>query len=89
MIIDRQYRHCRRLAFVADNQRDLDLYHEQAVEVANFCQRWNTRYEGILGSDAYIQKLMEVSQDLTKADNDFLIIPPGGMIQTHQFLRLL
>ena len=89
MIIDRQYRHCKRLAFVSDDQRDLDLYRGQAEEVADFCRRWNTRYEGILGSDAYIQRLMEVSQDLTKADNDFLIVPAGGMIQTHQFLHLL
>jgi hypothetical protein len=89
MIIDRQYRHCKRLAFVADDQHDLDLYRKQAEEVADFCQRWNMRYEGILGSDAYIQRLMEVSQDPTKAGNDFLIVPAGGMIQTHQFLRLL
>jgi membrane glycosyltransferase len=74
---------------VANDQRDLDLYREQAEDVADFCRRWNTRYEGILGSDAYIQRLMEVSQDPTKAGNDFLIVPPGGMIQTHQFLRLL
>lgn len=89
MIIDRQYRHCKRLAFVADDQYDLDLYRKQAEEVADFCRRWDTRYEGILGSDAYIQRLMEVSQDPTKAGNDFLIVPAGGMIQTHQFLRLL
>ena len=89
MIIDRQYRHCKRLAFVANDQRDLDLYRKQAEEVGDFCQRWNTRYEGILGSDAYLQRLMEVSQDPTKTGNDFLIVHPGGMIQTHQFLRLL
>jgi hypothetical protein len=87
-IIDTQYRHCKRLAFVVDNQHDLDLYWEQAKEVADFCRRWGTRYEEILGCDAYIRRLIEVSQELTKAGDDFLIVPPGGMIQTHQFLRL-
>lgn len=87
-IIDTQYRHCKRLAFVVDDQHDLDLYREQAEEVADFCQRWGTRYEEILGCDAYIRRLIEVSQEITEAGEDFLIVHAGGMIQTHQFLRL-
>jgi hypothetical protein len=89
MMIDTQYRHCKRLALVVDDQHDLNLYREQAKEVADFCRRWGTRYEEILGCDTYIRRLVEVSLDLTKAGDDFLIIPPGGTIQSHPFLRLL
>lgn len=87
MIIDTQYRHCRRLAFVADNQMDMNTYREQAEEVAQFCKRWGTRYEEIIGCDAYIRRLVEMSQTALRADDDFLVVPAGGMIENRQFLR--
>ena len=89
IIIDAQYRHCKRLALVAEDQHNLDLCRAQAQEVAEFCLRWSMRYEEILGGDAYIRQLIEVAQDLTRVGDDFIIVPPGSMIQSHQFLRLL
>lgn len=87
MIIDTQYRHIRRVAFVAQGQEDLEGYRRQAQELARFCQRWGARYEEILGDDAYIRRLVEASQDLTRIGDDFFIVPPGGLIQSHPFLR--
>jgi hypothetical protein len=88
MLIDMQYRNCKRLAFVSHNQSNLDAYREQAQEVARFCQRWGTRYQEILGSDSYIRRLVEVLQEPSKAGDDFLIISPGCMLHSQQFLRI-
>jgi hypothetical protein len=44
--------------------------------VARYCERWGMRYEEILGSDGYIRRLIEVAQDLNKADEDFVVVPP-------------
>jgi len=87
MIIDTQYRHIRRVAFVAQGQEDLEGYRRQAQEVAQFCQRWGARYEEILGDDAYIRRLIEASQDFTQIGDDFFVVLPGGLIQSHPFLR--
>jgi hypothetical protein len=45
------------------------------------------RYEEILGSDHYVRRLVEIAGDLSKADGEFLIVPPGGVIQQAQFIR--
>ena len=87
MIMDMQYQHCERLAFVAHNQTDLEKYRPLAQEVARYCERWDMRYEEILGSDAYVRRLIEVTTTLDEVDEDFLVIPPGGEIRQAQFLR--
>ena len=86
-LMDQQYRNYRRLVFVAHSQEDLDHYRPQALEVARFCERWGMRYEEILGSDRYVRRLVEVAGDLSKADGEFLVVPPGGVIQQMQFIR--
>lgn len=86
-IMDQQYQNYRRLAFVAHNQQDLDEYRPQAKEVARFCGRWDMEYEEILGSDRYVRKLVEVALDPSIADEDFVIISPGGVVCLEQFLR--
>jgi hypothetical protein len=45
------------------------------------------RYEEVLGSDAYVRRLVEVAVALDQADGDFLVIPPGGEIRQDQFMR--
>ena len=86
-LMDQQYTNYIRLAFVAFQQADLEQYRGKAMEIAEFCQRWGMRYEEILGSDQYIRKLVEVAQALDKADSDFIVIPPGGVLQQTQFFR--
>lgn len=86
-IMDQQYQHYERLVLVAHNQEDLESYRPRAQEVARFCQRWGMRYEEILGSDGYVRRLIEVAQDLSKADEDFVVVPPGGEMKQQLFLR--
>jgi hypothetical protein len=95
-IMDQQYQHYERLVLVAHSQEDLEAYRPRAQEVARFCERWGMRYEEILGSDRYVQRLVEVAAALDKAaerdrfrggDGDFLVIPPGGEIHQEQFIR--
>jgi hypothetical protein len=93
-IMDQQYQHYERLVFVAHEQADLETYRPQALEVARFCERWGMRYEEILGSDGYLQRLIELAEKLASngdyasvVDKDFLIIPPGGEIRQESFMR--
>jgi hypothetical protein len=86
-VMDQQYQHYERLAMVAHNQADLDKYRLQAQEVAQYCERWGFRYEEILGSDAYVRRLIEVAAALDQVDGDFVVVPPGGEISQDQFIR--
>jgi hypothetical protein len=85
--MDQQYQHYERLAMVAHSREDLDKYRTEAQVVARYCERWGYRYEEILGSDAYVRRLIEVAAALDKADGDFVIVPPGGEISQNQFMR--
>ena len=86
-VMDMQYQHYERLALIAHSQADLDEYGPQAREVARYCERWGMRYEEILGSDAYVRRLVEVAAAGDKANEDFVVIPPGGETCQAQFLR--
>ncbi len=86
-IMDQQYQHYERLVFVAHSVEDLEEYRPQAQEVAEYCKRWDMRYEEILGSDIYVRRLIEIATALDKADDEFLVIPPGGEIKQEMFLR--
>ena len=86
-IMDQQYQNYKRLVFVAHNPEDLERYRPQAEEVARFCQRWGMRYEEILGSEDYVNHLVETATALDKAGEDFLVIPPGGELNQSQFIR--
>jgi hypothetical protein len=86
-LMDQQYQHYERLVLVAHDPADLEAYRPQAQEVARFCERWGMRYEEMLGSDAYVRRLVEVAMALDQADGDFLVIPPGGEIRQEQFMR--
>jgi hypothetical protein len=93
-IMDQQYQHYERLVLVAHEPADLETYRPQALEVARFCQRWGMRYEEMLGSNAYVRRLIELAQQLagdgvdpSVVDKDFLVIPPGGEIRQEEFMR--
>ncbi len=93
-VMDQQYQNYKRLALVTHSQADMQKYRPQAQEVARFCERWGMRYEEILGSDAYVRRLVEVAQALDNGDkspewidDDFVVIPPGGKIRQDMFMR--
>lgn len=86
-LMDQQYHHYVRLAFIAQQVSDLEEYRAKALEIARYCQRWNMRYEEILGSDEYIKKLFQVAMALDQAGDDFIVVPPGGVLEQMQFIR--
>jgi hypothetical protein len=86
-IMDQQYRNYRRLALVTHTQADMEKYRPQAQAIGRYCAQWNIRYEEILGSNRYIRRLIEVGASIDKADDDFVVIPPGGKIRREQFIR--
>lgn len=86
-LMDTQYKHYRRLAFVAHNWDELVAYRPQAGEVARYCERWGMRYEEIMGNETYIQKLVEVALALEAADSEFIVVPPGGTLKQNHFMR--
>ena len=86
-IMDQQYRNYKRVVFVAHNREDLEKYRPQAEEVARYCQRWGMRYEEILGSEEYTRRLIEIAASLDQADDDFVVVPPGGELTQAQFIR--
>ncbi|MEJ2597779.1 MAG: DUF1638 domain-containing protein [Anaerolineales bacterium] len=94
-VMDQQYQHYERLVLVAHNQEDLEKYRPQALEVAKYCERWGMRYEEILGSEIYVQRLVDLipvvsergKDALDRLGEDFVVIPPGGEIRQDQFIR--
>lgn len=86
-LMDTQYQHYKRLAFVAHDLEDMGKYRPQAEQVARYCERWGMQYEELVGSDAYIRGLIETATILDQADDEFVIIPPGGELKQNHFLR--
>jgi len=86
-LMDTQYHRYKRLALVTHSSEDLEKYRPQAREVADYCQRWGMRYQEILGSDQYLRRLVEVAINLEQADEEFVLVPPGGIVKQSDFIR--
>lgn len=86
-IMDQQYRNYKRLALVTHSRPEMEQYRTQAKTVAQYCEQWGMRYEEILGSDGYVRRMVEVALSIDRADDDFVVIPPGGNIRQEQFIR--
>jgi hypothetical protein len=84
-IMDAQYRHYKRLVYIGYSRDELAQYRSRALEVARFCERWNMRYEEIVGSDAYFRRMVKMIEDPYHEDNGFVVIAPGGRIRQAQF----
>jgi len=85
-VMDEQYRHYQRLAFVASSAAEHAAHRAEARAVARFCERWGMRYEEIRGSTRYVARLREAASALEPADGDFILVPPGGELRMEQFL---
>ncbi len=46
------------------------------------------RYQEILGSTAFFERLIEAASHPERAGGDFVFVPPGGELRQDQFLRL-
>ena len=86
-VMNVQYHNYRRLMFVARNPEELAAYRPLAQEVAAYCAQWGMRYEEIWGADTYLQRLAEVARALDQAGEDFIVVPPGGVLTQMQFVR--
>lgn len=65
---------------VARNKQELAVYRPQAQAGAEYCTRWGMRYEELLGSDDYLQRLVGIAVNLEQVGEDFLLIPPGDVL---------
>jgi hypothetical protein len=86
-LVDQLYRNYKRLVLVAHSQEDLDTYRPRALEVARFCERWGMRYEEILGSTGFFERLIQSASTGNLVDGDFIFVPPGGELSQAKFLR--
>lgn len=80
-VMDTQYKNYTRLALVGHSDEDLSAYRLRALRVADYCKRWNMTYHELRGSDDYIRRLVEVALDLSKVDDAFRVVLPGGKIE--------
>ena len=85
-IFDQQYRHYKRLVFVGNGENDFNAYRPQVLEAARFFSQWDMDYEEIKGTEEYIEKLVDVAGDLSKIDDQFIVIHPGGCLKQEHFL---
>lgn len=93
-ILDEHYRNYRPLALVASSTSDLAAYRPAVQEGAQFCRRWDMRYEEILGSGSCVRRLDETAEEIRENgiaateefSKDFLIVPPGGEIRQNAFI---
>lgn len=93
-ILDQQYQHYERVALVAHSQGALQACAPAAREVAHFCERWNMRYEEILGSDEYARSLVQavaIVRDrrvgaTEQIGPDFVVVPPGNVVRSSAFV---
>lgn len=86
-LMDYQYHNYKRLALIAQNTQDLETYRPAAQEVARYCARWGLRYEELIGSDSMLLRLVEIATNLDQADDDFIVVPPGGVLTQDKFFR--
>ncbi len=83
-LIEQQYHNYTRLALVVATEDDRVQYADYARQVADFL---GVNYEELPGSDAFARRLLARAEALDEADDDFLVIPPGGEVRQEQFFR--
>lgn len=87
-LIDMLYRHYRRLCYVAFDDEELTRYKAQIDEVAVFSERrLNMRFEVVRGNDALVSELARMPARLDAGTEEFVVIPPGGVVRESMFHR--
>ena len=88
-LFEMKYKHYRRICLVGFSQQELDDYRAQASAVAGFMnQRFgNVEYEETLGSTGLIETLVQMGARPGDADEEFVVVKPGGEITQEMFMR--
>jgi hypothetical protein len=84
-MMDLQYRHYKRLVFVAYSSDDFIEYGPRAREVAAFCQRWEMEYEEYLGNDEFLIKIGNTLENNDPIPPEFVVVQPGEMSRQDMF----
>jgi hypothetical protein len=86
------YGNYRKSCLLALTPGDMDHYRPQAQQVADFCkERWGWQYREVVGSNAYILRLLDFIRAGVPADpgqdpEDFVILRPGEEVKQEAFM---
>ncbi|MCC6608207.1 MAG: DUF1638 domain-containing protein [Burkholderiales bacterium] len=88
-LFEMKYKHYRRICLVGFTQQELDDYRGRAQAVADFMDR---RFGGVvceetLGSTGLIEALVRMPERVAEADEEFVVVRPGGEITMEMFMR--
>lgn len=87
-LIDEMFHNYTTLCLVASSPEDFEASRPLVREVAEFCaERWDMSYEERLGSGELIEKLLAARGEPEELDGDFIVIPPGGSVESDMFTR--
>ncbi len=84
-LMEQQYQHYKCLLFIAHRQEDLDAYRPRALEVAAYCDRFGMVYEEYLGSEDFLDQIVEALDRQENWPSNFVVVPPGGILQQEMF----
>lgn len=82
-LIDEQYKHYRRLCFIASQPGDFQKYGDYARKVAEFAC---LEYEEKIGTRDYVDSLL-AQRSGPKPGEDFVIVRPGEVVEQSSFFR--
>lgn len=84
-LMEVQYKHYKKLVFVAQRQDDLDTYRPRARKVAAYCERFGMVYNEYLGSNDFLNQISAALKSQHNLPPKFVIVPPGGILQQKMF----
>lgn len=88
-LFEMKYKNYRKICLVGFSQQELDDYRERAAAVVDFM---NQRFGGVvleetLGSTGLIETLVRTGAQPDDADDEFVVVKPGGEITQDLFMR--
>jgi hypothetical protein len=88
-LFEMKYKHYRRICLVGFSPEELAAYRAQASAVAEFMDKrfGNVVYEETLGSTGLIETLVRMGTHPGDADEEFVVVKPGGEITQELFMR--
>ncbi len=88
-LFEMKYKHYRKICLVGFSQQELDDYRAPAKAVADFMNArfGSVVYEETLGTTALIESLVRMGTHDATADDEFVVVKPGGEITQDMFLR--
>jgi len=84
-LMDQQYANYRRLVFVGHSQAEVEECRPRVRAIADFCRRWDMEYAEIIGTDAFVRRLVAAGLGPDPAREDLLVIRPGEVVTQDLF----